>query len=263
MLRSQRGASVGEIVVVDSGSIDGTVEIARNQGTRVVQIAPAEFDYSKALNLGIGQVDAEVVVLLSAHAIPVDSAWLATMVARFDDPQVAGVACRQVPWSDADWHERIRLQLAYGTTPRIYTGSAESPNFSNAASCIRRKAWLAQPFVLPAVEDIDWARRVLAAGWTIVYEPAAEVYHSHNESANARAVRLIDISRVHRGRAGAASSGLLTLREAAALVRRELKAILSLDTTFVAKLRYLFGTLSTATLFVVRYRETGSTAERR
>lgn len=263
MLRSQEGASVGEIVVVDSGSIDGTVEIARNQGAKVVQIEPAEFDYSKALNLGIGQVDAEVVVLLSAHAIPVDSTWLATMVARFGDPQVAGVSCRQVPWSDADWHEQIRLQLAYGTTPHIYTGSAESPNFSNAAACIRRRAWLAQPFLLPAVEDIDWARRVLAAGWTIVYEPGAEVYHSHNESANARAVRLIDISRVHRGRAGAASSQLLTLREAAALVRRELKAILRLDTTYAAKLRYLFGTLSTAALFVVRYREPGSTAERR
>ena len=42
--------------------------------------------------------------------------------------------------------------------------------FSNAASCIRSSAWRAEPFTLPAAEDVEWAERVVAAGWKVVYE---------------------------------------------------------------------------------------------
>ena len=41
---------------------------------RDLELAPADFDYSAALNVGIEQVRGELVVSLSAHAIPIDDA---------------------------------------------------------------------------------------------------------------------------------------------------------------------------------------------
>src|SRR4051812_8888160 len=71
-LRQQQGRFELDVVVVDSGSTDGTVELGRANGARIVELSPDEFDYSKALNLGIESVRGDLVVSLSAHAIPVD-----------------------------------------------------------------------------------------------------------------------------------------------------------------------------------------------
>ena len=89
-LRAQNGCFHLDMVVVDSGSRDGTVEIARSHGARVLELSPAEFDYSKALNLGIEHVRGELIVSLSAHAIPVDEHVLERISAPFRDPTRRG-----------------------------------------------------------------------------------------------------------------------------------------------------------------------------
>src|SRR5262249_3023479 len=93
-LQRQRGELELDILVVDRGSTSRTTQIAPDPDVRVTTVPPGDFDYSKALNLGIEQVGGDVVVSLSAHAIPVDDEWLARMVAPFADPLVAGVASR-------------------------------------------------------------------------------------------------------------------------------------------------------------------------
>jgi glycosyltransferase involved in cell wall biosynthesis len=262
-LDTQKGPFELDVVVVDSGSTDETVEIARSKGVRVVEMPPADFDYSKALNLGIEQVRGDIVVSLSAHAIPVDDAWLERMSAPFEDPTVAGVASRQVPWPDAPWQEVQRLREQFGETPTVYSkGRSERLVFSNAASSIRRSVWKEQPFTLPAVEDLEWARRVVGRGWTIVYEPQAAVYHSHHENARARARRLIDINRVHHAE-GAERNRRRTLREAAGLVFRDSRSILNLDEPFRRKLVHLGDLMRTAFYYVFDFSRSGTTAERR
>src|SRR6266540_6790595 len=64
MLRRQRPAVDLDILVVDSGSTDATVAIARSHGARIVEIPPAEFGYSTALNLGIEEVRGDLVIAL-------------------------------------------------------------------------------------------------------------------------------------------------------------------------------------------------------
>ena len=55
-LHGQQGGFELDVLVVDSGSTDSTLEIARDRGARILELAPTEFDYSKALNVGIEQV---------------------------------------------------------------------------------------------------------------------------------------------------------------------------------------------------------------
>ena len=78
--------------------------------------------------------------------------------------------------------------------------------------------WREEPFTLPAVEDLDWARRVLDAGWTVAYEAGAVVYHSHDEAPRDQARRLVDIARAH---GGGTRTRRRTVREAAGLTYRD------------------------------------------
>ena len=80
VLDAQLGVTASrEVIVVDSGSTDGTPDIARDRGVNLIEISKAAFDYSKALNLGIEQGDGDVIAILSAHAIPCTTDWLAVM----------------------------------------------------------------------------------------------------------------------------------------------------------------------------------------
>jgi GT2 family glycosyltransferase len=262
-LRRQRGQFDLDILVVDSGSTDATIAIARAHAVRVIELPPGEFDYSRALNVGIEEVRGELVVSLSAHAVPVDDDWLAHMMSPFDDPRVAGVASRQIPWPGASWAEVHRLSNQFGELPLLSSsGGGGDIVFSNAASAIRRSVWLAHPFTLPAAEDLDWARRVIAAGFAVVYEPRAAVYHSHDESPRAQALRMIDINRVLDAEGGRRTR-LRTLREAAVLLRQDSPTILRLDESPRRKLVYLADLLRMVTYYVIDFTRAGTTAERR
>jgi GT2 family glycosyltransferase len=263
MLNRQRGGFDLDVLVVDSGSTDATREIARDHGARVVELAPTQFDYSKALNLGIEEVGGELIVILSAHAIPVDDRMLEKLVAHFDSPSVAGVAARQVPWPDAPWQEVHRLRSQFGTTGREYSrGDDEGIVFSNACSCIRRSVWAAEPFTLPAVEDLEWAERVVTAGWKVVYEPEATVYHSHDEGPRAQAHRLIDMNRVADGETRRRTARR-TAREAAGLVVRDSRRVLALDEPLHRKPGYVADVLRVAWYYLLDFSRAGTTAERR
>jgi rhamnosyltransferase len=262
-LRAQRGGFELDLLVVDSGSSDSTVELARAHGAQVFELPPSDFDYSKSLNAGVERVRGDLVVSLSAHAIPVGNEWLERVLAPFADPRVAGVWCRQIPWETAPWKEVERLQARFGTESRVHPPApVEDLAFSNAASAIRRSAWRELPFTLPAVEDLDWAQRAVAAGWKVAYASDAVVHHSHDEPARAQAQRLIDISRAHD--AGARPRRLpRTLREAAGLVYRDGRAIVRLPVPPRRRAALFAELLTTAWYYVRDFSRTGSTAERR
>jgi glycosyltransferase involved in cell wall biosynthesis len=262
-LQRQRGGFDLDVLVVDSGSTDSTIEIAQAHGARVFNLAPGDFDYSTALNVGIEQTEGDLVVSLSAHAIPLDDEWLERMTAPFRDGNVAGTASRQVPWPNAHWQEVKRLSEQFGEAGRVYSqANADEVFFSNAASAIRRSVWRDAPFTLPAVEDLEWARRVVAAGWAIVYEPSAVVYHSHREVPRAQARRLIDINRVLDAEARPRTLRR-TLREAIGLLIRDSRKIVTLDEPLRRKLTHVVDLTRVAFYYAADFSQSGTTAERR
>lgn len=171
-----------EVVVVDSGSTDRTVEIAEEFGARVITMDPREFTYGRALNLGVSQSSGDLLVSLSAHATPENGHWMGSLIAGFRLPAVAGVYGRHIPRENASPFELLGMQLSGVTRrePRIQVSSAR---FSNTNGAFRRDLWEMMPFNerLPGAEDIEWARRVQRLGYSILYEPRAAVFHSHGE----------------------------------------------------------------------------------
>jgi rhamnosyltransferase len=171
-----------QVVVVDSGSTDGTQDLVRAFPTQLIQISPEEFTYGFALNLGVANTDAELIATLSAHSLPANSDWLRNLVEPFATPRVAGVYGRQLPRASATPLELIGMRLTgvLSETPRFLDGR---PLFSNANGAFRRSLWLEHPFdeQIRGAEDIAWVRTMQERGYLIAYQPTAAVYHSHGE----------------------------------------------------------------------------------
>lgn len=186
-----------EVVVVDSGSTDGSPETARQLGARVHEISPAEFNHGGTRNLGARLAKGDVLVFTTQDACAENADWLARLVAPLDgDPGIAGVYGRQIPHDGASPPEHYFLDFLYGPEPRVQR--IEAPEeltfratlFSNVNSAIPRAVWQEHPFAEDVImsEDQVWSRDMLLAGRAIVYEPTAAVRHSHAYSV-ARAFR--------------------------------------------------------------------------
>lgn len=185
-----------ELIVVDSGSSDGTPEVALRAGAKVIQIPPEKFNHGATRDYGVSQASGEFVVLMVQDAVPYDSNLLETILQSFSDPDVAGVYVRQIPQPDADLLTKRKLNswLTGRVEPETRQIKAldwyESLepiekyffcNFDNVCSAVRKSVWQSHKFgQVNFGEDIDWAERVLKAGFKTVYEPAAAVIHSHD-----------------------------------------------------------------------------------
>ena len=172
-----------QVVIVDSGSTDGTLDIVRQFPVALVQIRPEQFTYGYALNLGVERVESEIIATLSAHSLPADPDWLRRLVQPFAaQPRVAGVYGRQKPRSNATPLELLGMRLTglLSETTRLLDSQ---PLFSNANGAFRRSLWLEHPFdeQVGGAEDIAWVRTMQERGYLIAYQPTAVVYHSHGE----------------------------------------------------------------------------------
>ena len=198
-IAAQRGTVFDELVAIDSGSRDGTVERLQRAGFRVIPIPQAEFDHGSTRDRGIEATTGDVVVLMVQDATPQGSDWLARMVAPFADPDVAGVWCRQIPRPKCQpvLDRRIRGWPGWGegvTVKKLPEGKRLADlqpfeqlflcAFDNVASAVRRTAWQRFPFGPRRFgEDIHFGKRVIDAGLAIAHQGGACVMHSHDRSA--------------------------------------------------------------------------------
>lgn len=193
-----------ELVVIDSGSRDGTPEAARAAGARVESIPQREFNHGATRNRGIALARGELVCLLTQDALPIGKSYLAALTGAFRSPRVDGAYARQFPRPDCDplLAERLRRWSASRSEPALQVlapGDAAASQrlfealppleryfsciFDNVASAVRRASWAKTPFPARTFgEDVAWGKAIVIGGGAIAYEPAAAVEHSHRIS---------------------------------------------------------------------------------
>ncbi len=189
-----------ELLFVDSGSTDGTLELARRYSARVFSIPKSEFSHGGVRNYGFSQARGDYVAMTVQDAVPADNKWLCKLVENMvGDETVVGVYSRQIPRPDCNPFSRYALERHFTNRPERRVQAIKSPKhyeslapmqkletitFDDVSSCVRRSVCEEYPFKpVPFGEDLDWSERVLKAGYKIVYEPGSAVVHSHNRSA--------------------------------------------------------------------------------
>jgi glycosyltransferase involved in cell wall biosynthesis len=200
-LRAQRTTGAVEIIAVDSGSTDGTIELLQPQVHSLIRISPEEFDHGLTRNLAVARTHGEFVVLLVQDAVPLGDMFLESLAAPLvADARVAGAFARQQPRPEASAITRHYLDNWIASRPESRTSAlvdgraqleAMTPMarllfcaFDNVASCIRRSVWEQRPFKsTPIAEDLAWSLDVLLAGYAIAFAPDAVVLHSHDRGA--------------------------------------------------------------------------------
>ena len=187
---------VMEIIVIDSGSTDGTIEILNEfEIVKLIQIPSEEFNHGETRNLGVSHASGEYVILTVGDAKPYDNDWIKNLLAGFDDENVAGVCGMQVVAhhennNPVEWFrpvDKISRITKYSYSEEQFNQLSPGEkklacSWDDVTAMYRRYVLQEIPFRKTSYcEDAIWSQDALLAGYTISYNPAARVYHYHFE----------------------------------------------------------------------------------
>ena len=213
---SQRTDFAYDVLCVDRGSEDDSLEIIQSFPARLLRVDPATSGHGRTRNLAIQHSRGAFVAMLTQDAIPDDASWLRELLAPMrENPLVAGVFGRHKPHpgglpSEAAALERHFARFGAETTlVRILPGpegwahyEANKPfyrSLSDHNAALRRSVWEQIPFRdVEFIEGQRWGADILEAGHTKAYAPRAVVRHGHHDSPLTRARRAFDEARSHR-----------------------------------------------------------------
>lgn len=170
-----------EIVIVDSGSTDGTLGIAEKRKCRITHIKKNDFTFGRSLNVGCDFANGEHLVFISGHCIPATPFWINSLLKPLVKGECDYVYGRQLG-HEATKYSECRLFEKY------YPPYSKIPQVgyfcNNANSAIVKSAWEKHKFneSLTGLEDMELAKRIVNDGGHIGYVSHAPVYHIHNES---------------------------------------------------------------------------------
>lgn len=185
---------VKEIIVIDSGSDDGTIEILKSyKKVTLIEIASQEFNHGDTRNVGVCKATSEFVILTVGDATPCNEFWIEELLSGFTDDSVAGVCGQQVVPHEKDknpveWFRPLSepqiMKYQFNTAKEFESLSpAQKKNacsWDNVTAMYRRSVLTQNPFQRTAYgEDAIWAKRSLLSGYSICYNYKARVYHYH------------------------------------------------------------------------------------
>src|SRR5215210_3441973 len=200
-VRAQRVDGEVELLVVDSGSSDGSLEIAERHGARVHRIPKEEFSHGGTRNLAMQLASAEHVAFITQDATPAHDGWLAALLEGFEQaPDVALVFGPHDPRPDASHMIKCEMERHFATwgeggtridVQRLGRSAAEVAEyrrfpgrltfFSDVNGCVAKWAWRHVPYrEVPYAEDQLLGREMIEAGFAKAYHPGARVLHSHD-----------------------------------------------------------------------------------
>jgi glycosyltransferase involved in cell wall biosynthesis len=230
LLDAVKDERIAEVLVIDSGSTDRSVEIARASEAQILQIDPNEFGHGRTRNLGGERTSGELICFLTQDATPV-SGWLDAYLEAFAlDEKVGAAFGPHLPRTDTSpmiARELVEFFAGFSPNGQPATQRCGGLTFlSNVNACYARACWEDVRFRdLAYSEDQAFGQDMLERGWTKVYHPKAAVLHAHDYGPIEFMQRYFDEYRGLRSSIGHVESfGVgTTVRDVRALVAGDLR----------------------------------------
>jgi glycosyltransferase involved in cell wall biosynthesis len=188
LLTALQREGVDEILVIDSGSRDGSVRIAGEAGVELLQIAPESFSHGATRNLGAERTSGELICFLTQDATP-QPGWLAAYREAFTlDDRVGAAYGPHLARPDTSPMIARELDEFFATFspeggPAVQR-RGDATFLSNVNACYARACWEQVRFrEIAYSEDQAFGADMLDAGWSKVYHPGAAVLHAHDYGA--------------------------------------------------------------------------------
>jgi len=198
-IKRQQGVDALELIVIDSGSTDETVELAENAGALVKRIPRKHFHHARTRNEAVLHAVFERIVFMVQDAVPCSDKWLLEMVRALTKPGVAAAFASQIPHLDATPYARFVTEaVAQARLNAPDLGSIHSVEsfqkmpydnayrriaLDNVCAIYRKEVLEKTPFPeVEFAEDLAWALKISFLGYRITYLPHIQVRHSHNRS---------------------------------------------------------------------------------
>ena len=167
-----------ELIIVDSGSTDKTLDIIKEFPHKLIEIQPQQYYPGSVLNMACEEAEGEIIVFQNSDTVPLCKDTLQRLVEVFQDSEVKAAFARQIPRPEADLWVRRDYEKAF-------PDSESAPDwlpFSLPLAAMRKESWEEQKFYTDswASEDTEWGKKARDRGWEIKYVKDAIVMHSHN-----------------------------------------------------------------------------------
>jgi glycosyltransferase involved in cell wall biosynthesis len=199
-VRAQRVDREVEVLVIDSGSTDGSLEICQRHGARIHSIPKAEFSHGGTRNLAMELAEGEHVAFITQDATPAHDGWLAALLEGFEQtenvalvfgphdarPDASHMIKAEMERHFATWGEGRHIDVQrLGQTAAELELYRRFPGrwtfFSDVNGCVAKWAWRQIPYrAVPYAEDQLLGREMIEAGFAKVFHPDARVLHSHD-----------------------------------------------------------------------------------
>jgi rhamnosyltransferase len=184
-----------EVLVIDSGSTDGTLKILEDYSkVRLHQIPNSEFGHGKTRNLAVEMAKGEYILFLTQDAVPAHEYWLEAMLEPFElSDKVGCIVGKQIPWPNAPVTIKREVNLVFSGLGSDDSVSLQRKNkattkfglvntfMSDTNSAVRKNLHIKIPFRdVRYAEDQGLGIDMLEAGYYKAYSPLGAVNHSHS-----------------------------------------------------------------------------------
>ncbi|WP_428243093.1 glycosyltransferase family 2 protein [Gynuella sp.] len=170
-----------ETVIVDSGSTDNTLKIAKNYDCRITYISKSDFTFGRALNIGCQYADGDYLVFISGHCIPTNDQWITELCRPLIKGSIDYTYGRQIGRNTTKYSENQHFHKWFPPYSKI---PQEGFFCNNANAAISQTTWSKFKFNedLTGLEDMYLAKQIIESGGKVGYVSNASVYHIHDET---------------------------------------------------------------------------------
>ncbi|MEO6172659.1 MAG: glycosyltransferase [Arenimonas sp.] len=170
-----------EVIIVDSGSTDGTLDIAARYPSRVLHITRQQFSFGRSLNMGCEAAQGDALVMISGHCVPTNPLWLENLCKPIMDGTAEYTYGGQLGGEESYYSEK-RIFAKY--FPEQSSVPQDGFYCNNANSAVAKSTWEKYRFdeEITGLEDMHLAKRLVADGGKLAYVAPASVFHYHQET---------------------------------------------------------------------------------